>query len=131
MANFNRVILVGNLTKDPELAYTPQGTAVSKFSLAVNRRYTAGGEKKKEVNYFDIEAWDELAELASEWLSKGSPVLIEGRLKQDRWEDDSGKSRSRIKIVATAIQFLPKSDGGGGKGKGGEGQAVDDLNAPF
>ncbi len=131
MANFNRVILVGNLTKDPELAYTPQGTAVSKFSLAVNRRYTSGGEKKEEVDFFDIEAWDKLAELASEYLSKGSPVLIEGRLKQDRWEDDSGKSRSRIKIVATAIQFLPKSDGGGGKGKGGEGQAVDDLNALF
>ena len=109
MAAFNRVILMGNLTRDPELRYTPSGLAVAHFGLAVNRKFTSKeGEKKEEVNFFDIEAWDKQAELSSEYLNKGSGVFLEGRLKQDRWEDESGNKRSRIKIVAMTIQFLPK-----------------------
>ena len=109
MAAFNRVILMGNLTRDPELRYTPSGLAVAHFGLAVNRRYTSKeGEKREEVDFFDIEAWDRQAELSSEYLNRGSGVFLEGRLKQDRWEDESGNKRSRMKIVATTIQFLPK-----------------------
>ncbi|MEW6378784.1 MAG: single-stranded DNA-binding protein [bacterium] len=139
MASYNKVILMGNLTKDPELRYTSNGLAVAHLSLAVNRRFTAKeGEKKEEVDFFDIETWDKQAELCSEYLNKGSGVLIEGRLKQDRWEDETGSKRSKIKIVATAIQFLPKrsgeeiggvSDGGDfpDSGSGFEGK----NNAPF
>ncbi len=109
MAGFNRVILMGNLTRDPELRYTPSGSPVAQFGLAVNRKYTAKeGGKKEEVDFFEIETWDKRAELCSEYLNKGSGLFLEGRLKQDRWEDDAGNKRSKIKIVATAIQFLPK-----------------------
>lgn len=109
MAAFNRVILMGNLTRDPELRYTPSGLAVAHFGLAVNRKFSSKeGEKKEEVNFFDIEAWDKQAELASEYLNKGSGVFLEGRLKQDRWEDEAGNKRSRVKVVAMTIQFLPK-----------------------
>lgn len=138
MATFNKVILLGNLTKDPELRYTSGGTAVANFSMAINRKFSKDGEKKEEVDFFDIEVWDKLAELASEYLSKGSPVLIEGRLKQDRWEDEGGKSRSRVKVVAQGLQFLPKGDGGGksdgvkGKGKDSDHDLPDsDGLAPF
>ncbi len=131
MATFNKIILVGNLTKDPELHYTSGGTAIANFSLAINRKFSKNGEKKEEVDFFDVEAWDKLAELASEYLSKGNPVLIEGRLKQDRWEDEGGKSRSRVKVVAQGLQFLPKSDGSG-KGAGGKDKDIDSNGlAPF
>jgi len=128
MATFNKVILVGNLTKDPELTYTKAGIAVAKFSLAVNHKTGKGDDRKDEVDFFDVETWDKIAEIASEYLSKGSPVLIEGRLKQDRWEDESGKSRSRVKIVAQVLQFLPKGDGG--KGDDGKNRDSGDV-APF
>ncbi|MEW5802424.1 MAG: single-stranded DNA-binding protein [bacterium] len=135
MASFNRVILMGNLTKDPELRYTSSGLAVAHFSLAINRKYTAKeGDKKEEVDFFDIETWDKQAELCSEYLSKGSGVLIEGRLKQDRWEDETGGKRSRIKIVATTIQFLPKrlDEGAEGAGNFQDGSSFDGKdNPPF
>ncbi len=136
MAYFNKVILMGNLTKDPELRYTSSGLAVANFSLAINRKIAKEGEKKEEVDFFDIEAWDKQAELCSEYLSKGSGVLIEGRLKQDRWEDETGSKRSRIKVVATTIQFLPKRTGevseGGGKGDLSDGNISDGKDiAPF
>ena len=109
MAAFNRVILMGNLTRDPELRYTPSGLAVAHFGLAVNRKFSSKeGQKREEVNFFDIEAWDKQAELCSEYLNKGSGVFLEGRLKQERWEDEAGNKRSRIKVVAMTIQFLPK-----------------------
>ncbi len=113
MAIFNKVILLGNLTKDPELSYTSSDMAIANFSLAINRKFSKNGEKKEEVDFFDIEIRDKLAELASEYLSKGNPVFIEGRLKQGRWKDGSEKSRSRVKVVAQGLQFLPKGDGGG------------------
>jgi len=108
MANFNKVILAGNLTRDPELRYTPKGTAIAQFGLAVNRYWTdEQGQKKEEVTFVDIEAWTRLAETAGKYLSKGSPVLIEGRLRQDTWEDKETKQkRSRIKVVAETMQFL-------------------------
>ena len=112
MASFNRVVLVGNLTRDPEIKYMPSGTAVATFGLAVNRRYTSrDGERKEEVNFFDIETWSKTAEICSEYLNKGRAVLVEGRLKQDRWEDESGNKHSRLKIIAQTIQFL------GGRGE--------------
>jgi len=137
MASFNKVILMGNLTKDPELRYTSSGLAVANFSLAINRRTAKDGEKREEVDFFDIETWDKQAELCSEYLSKGRSVLVEGRLKQDRWEDEAGNKRSKVKIVATAIQFLPKrsedeSEGGGGKGDLSDGNVSDGKDiAPF
>ena len=136
MASFNKVILMGNLTKDPELRYTSSGLAVATFSLAINRKTAREGEKKEEVDFFDIEAWDKQAELCSEYLSKGRSVLIEGRLKQDRWEDETGGKRSRVKIVATTIQFLPKRTEedaeGGARGDFPDGSIADGKDiAPF
>lgn len=117
---FNKVILAGNLTKDPDLRYTTAGMARVNFSLAVNYKTGKGDNKKEEVDFFDIEAWDKLAETMSEYLKKGSPVLIEGRLKQDRWEDEHGNKRSRIKIVAGAVQFLGSKKDGDGVGANGQ-----------
>lgn len=106
MASFNKVILMGNLTRDPETKYTQGGQAVCNFGLAINRK---SGEKE-DVDFFDIEVWDKQAENCSTYLHKGNGVLIEGRLKQDRWEDESGNKRSKIKIVASVVQFLPKAE---------------------
>ncbi len=110
MTSYNRVILMGHLTRDTELRYSQSGQAIAKFSLAINNGKDKNG-KEREADFFDVETWDKTAELASEYLKKGSGVLVEGRLKQDRWVDDSGQKRSRVKVVATAIQFLPKSEG--------------------
>jgi len=107
MASFNRVVLIGNLTRDPEVRYLPSGAPVATFGLAVNRRYTSKeGERKEEVDFFDIETWNKTAEMCSEYLNKGRAVLIEGRLKQDRWDDESGNKRTKLKIVAQTVQFL-------------------------
>lgn len=107
MASFNRVVLIGNLTRDPEVKYLPSGSPVATFSIAVNRRYTSKeGDKKEEVDFFDIETWNKTAEMCSEYLNKGRAVMIEGRLKQDRWDDESGNKRSKLKIVAQTVQFL-------------------------
>ena len=106
MASFNNVILVGNLTRDPEIRFTTSGVAVASFGLAVNNRYKKDGNVVDEVSFFDIEAWQKTAELCAEYLKKGRSVLIQGRLKQDRWEDDHGAKRSKVKIVAVAVQFL-------------------------
>ncbi|MBI5393757.1 MAG: single-stranded DNA-binding protein [Verrucomicrobia bacterium] len=107
MASFNKVILLGNLTRDPERSYTPKGTAMTKFGLAVNYVYTTeAGEKKEEANFFDIVVWGRQAETAAQYLSKGRPVLIEGRLRYESWQNDKGEKRSKIGIVAEKIQFL-------------------------
>jgi single-strand DNA-binding protein len=113
MASFNRVILVGNLTRDPELRYIPSGTAVTDVGLAVNdRRKTQSGEWVDETTFVDVTLWGRTAEVASEYLSKGSPVLIEGRLKLDSWEKE-GKKFSKLRVVGERMQML------GGKGQGG------------
>jgi len=115
MASFNRVILVGNLTRDPELRYIPSGTAVTDIGLAVNdRRKNAQGEWIEETTFVDVTLWARTAEVASEYLSKGSSVLIEGRLKLDTWEKE-GKKQSKLRVVGERMQML----GGRGQGSGG------------
>jgi len=115
MASFNRVVLVGNLTRDVELRYTPSGTAVTDISLAVNERVKRNDEWTEEANFFDVTLWGRTAEVAGEYLSKGSSILIEGRLKQDRWEQE-GQKRSKVKVIGERMQMLgARSGGGGGK----------------
>ena len=113
MASFNRVILVGNLTRDPELRYIPSGTAVSEIGLAVNDRVKRGDQWVDETTFVDVTMWGRTAEVANEYLSKGSPVLIEGRLKLDSWEKD-GQKRSKLRVVCEKMQMLGSRDGGGG-----------------
>jgi len=108
MANVNKVILIGNVTRDVEVKFTPKGTAVAGITLAVNRNYkTDSGEKREEVTFVDVELWGRVAEIAGEYVRKGNPLYVEGRLKQDSWEDkDSGQKRTKLKVVAENIQLL-------------------------
>jgi single-strand DNA-binding protein len=114
MASFNKVILVGNLTRDPEVRYTPKGSAVADIALAINRNYTLdNGEKREEVTFVDVTLWARLAEIAGEYLKKGRPVLIEGRLQLDSWDDkQSGQKRSRLKVIGETMQLLGGRPGG-------------------
>ncbi|HXF10283.1 MAG TPA: single-stranded DNA-binding protein [Desulfuromonadaceae bacterium] len=116
MASFNKVILVGNLTRDPELRYTPKGTAVAKIGLAVNRNWTSeSGEKKEEVTFVDVDVFGRTAENVGQYMRKGRPILIEGRLKLDQWEDkQSGQKKSKLSVVAETVQFLGSPGGGEG-----------------
>jgi single-strand DNA-binding protein len=117
MASFNRVILVGNLTRDPELRYITTGTAVTDLGLAMNdRRKNAAGEWVEEPVFVDVTLWGRQAETASEYLTKGSPVLIEGRLKYDTWETSDGQKRSKLRVVGERMQFLGSRGGAGGGG---------------
>ncbi|HUB66553.1 MAG TPA: single-stranded DNA-binding protein [Candidatus Methylacidiphilales bacterium] len=122
MANFNKVLLIGNLTRDPEVRYTPKGTAVGDLALAINDSYKAqDGSIKETVTYVDIEVWGRQAETCKQYLTKGRPVFIEGRLKLDQWEQE-GQKKSRMKVVAERVQFLGGGAGrGGGNGGGGGG----------
>ncbi len=109
MANLNKVFLIGNLTRDPELRYIPSGTAVATFTLATGRAYTlASGEKKEETCFIRCVAWARQAELCGEYLSKGSPIFVEGRLQSRSWETPDGQKRSMIEVVVQNIQFLGK-----------------------
>jgi single-strand DNA-binding protein len=123
MASLNKVMLIGNLTRDPEVRFTPKGSAVSDLGIAVNRTYvTDSGEKMQETTYVDVVVWSRLAELAGQYLHKGSPVFIEGRLQMDTWEDKAtGQKRSKIRVVADNLQFLGRREGGedGGPPMGG------------
>ncbi len=118
MANFNKVILAGNLTRDPELRYTPNGKAIAKFGIAVNRNWTTeSGEKKEEVTFIDIDSFGRQAEVISQYMKKGRPLLIEGRLKLDQWDDkQSGQKKSRLGVILESFSFL---DSGGRAGEGG------------
>lgn len=119
MASYNRVILLGNLTRDPEVRYTPQGTAVCDVGLAVNeRRKNSAGEWIDEVVYVDVTLWGRTAEVAGEYLTKGSPVLIEGRLRLDTWESQDGQKRSRLRVVGERMQMLGARGGSEGAGGG-------------
>ena len=114
MANLNKVFLMGNLTRDPELRYIPSGTAVATFTVASNRVYTsAAGEKKEEACFVRVVTWARQAELAAEYLTKGSPVFVEGRLQSRAWETPDGQKRSTIEVVAQNIQFLGRGKGAG------------------
>ena len=125
MASFNKVILIGNLTRDPEVRYISSGSAVTEISLAVNHSWydKQSNSRKEEVTFVEVTLWGRTAEVAGEYLSKGRPVLIEGRLKLDQWEDkESGKKRSKLHVVGENMTMLgSKNDGGGGGGNRGGG----------
>ncbi len=110
--SLNSVNILGNLTRDPEVKQTPSGKTVCSLSIANNRVYTKGGEKVTEVSYFDVEVWGVVAENCSKYLTKGQAIIVEGRLRQDRWEKD-GKTQSRVRISANNVHFMPKKQGGG------------------
>ena len=114
MANFNKVMLMGNLTRDPEVRYTPKGTALATIGLAVNRNWTnEAGEKKEEVTFVDVEVWGRQAETIGQYLAKGRPIFVEGRLKLDQWDDkESGQKRSKLKVVCVNFQFIGAPKGG-------------------
>jgi single-strand DNA-binding protein len=119
MASFNRVILVGNLTRDPELRYLASGTAVIDIGLAVNdRRKNSNGEWVDETTFVDVTLWGRTAEVCSEYLTKGSPLLVEGRLKLDTWETQDGQKRSKLKVIGERMQMLSGRGQGGGEGGG-------------
>ncbi len=125
MNNLNSILIEGNLVRDPELSYTPKGTAVCKFSVACNRFFKQEEETQKEVSFFDVSTWTRLAEVCAEYLKKGRGVRVVGRLKQDRWTDPDGKPRSRVLIVAEHVEFKPqlrKPEGDAAKEEGQEGQ---------
>ncbi len=106
MASFNKVLLMGNLTRDPELRYTPGGQAVCDLGLAINRKYSVNGQDKEEVCFVDIVVWARQAESCGKYLQKGSSVFIEGRLQYDAWEDKEGRKRSKLRVTAERVQFL-------------------------
>lgn len=117
MASYNKVLLIGNLTRDPEVRYLPTGSAVCEFGLAMNRRYTTGGgQEKEETCFIDIVVWAKQAENCGRFLKKGASTLVEGRLQMDQWQDrETGQNRSRLRVVAERVQFLSgRSDGPGG-----------------
>jgi len=122
MANLNKGLLMGNLTRDPEVRYTPKGTAVAELGIAVNRIYSGeNGEKREETTFVDVTVWGRTAENVGEYLKKGRPVFIEGRLQLDSWEDkQSGQKRNKLKVVADNVQFLGSRGGAGGSSGGGE-----------
>jgi single-strand DNA-binding protein len=115
MASLNRVFLIGNLTRDPEIRHTPKGTAVGDLAMAINMSYrTAEGAEKEEVCYVDIVVWGRQAEICKDYLSKGSPIFVEGRLQLDQWESNQGEKRSRLRVRAERIQFLGRGSGASG-----------------
>ena len=118
MASFNKVMIIGNLTRDPELKYTPKGTAIADIGLAVNRNYTTdSGEKREEVTFIDVTLWGRVAEIVGEYCKKGRPLFVEGRLQLDTWDDKAtGQKRSKLKVVGENIQLLGSREGGGGGG---------------
>jgi single-strand DNA-binding protein len=116
-ASLNKVLLMGNLTRDPEVKYTPKGNAVGDLSIAINDSYKAqDGTIKETVTYVDIEVWGRQAETCKQYLTKGRPVFVEGQLRLDQWEQE-GQKRSKLKVRADRVQFLGSSPGGGGGGR--------------
>ncbi len=134
MANLNKVMLIGNLTRDIELKYTPKGSAIAELGLAINRRYkTDTGEQKEETTFVDVTLWGRQAEIAKEYLSKGKPVYIEGRLQLDSWDDkQTGQKRSKLKVTGEAMQLLGSrgESGGGGGGSSSGPEDYDQRPAP-
>jgi single-strand DNA-binding protein len=119
MANLNRVLLMGNLTRDPEVRYTPKGTAVGDLAIAINDSYKAqDGTIKETVTYVDIEVWGRQAETCKQYLTKGRPVFVEGQLRLDQWETPQGEKKSRLRVRADRVQFLGGGGGGGARSGG-------------
>ena len=123
MPNLNKVMLIGNLTRDPEVKFTPKGTAIAEIGLAINRTWkNESGEKQEETTFVDVTLWGRQAEIAKEYLTKGRPVYIEGRLQLDSWDDkQTGQKRSKLKVTGEQMQLLCGRDGGSGGGDGGGG----------
>ncbi len=135
MASFNKVILIGNLTRDPEVRYTPSGSAVTDIGLAVNRTWfdKQSNSRKEDTTFVDVTLWGRTAEIAGEYLSKGRPVLIEGRLQLDSWDDrETGKKRTKLKVVGEQMTMLGgRQDGGGGGGpRGSSGGGGGSVGSP-
>jgi single-strand DNA-binding protein len=131
MASFNRVILLGNLTRDVELKHLPSGMSVAEIGLAVNdRRKDQSGNWVEETTFVDVTLWGRTAEVAAEYLSKGSPILVEGRLKLDQWEKD-GQKRSKLRVVCERMQMVGAAKGGGGGGPRGGGYGRSDDGPGF
>src|SRR5947209_5228588 len=134
MASFNKVILLGNLTRDPEIRYTPKGSAVCDLGIAINRQYTLeNGERREEVTYVDVVLWARLAEIAAEYLKKGRPVFIEGRLQLDTWDDkQSGQKRSKLRVIGETMQLLGgrPPGAGGGAAESGESRPAKTTTPP-
>ena len=140
MPNLNRVFLMGNLTRDPELKYLPNNTPVVKIGMALNRRWkNQQGEQQEEVTYVDCEAFGKTAEVMNQYLAKGRPVFVEGRLKLDQWQDKDGGNRSKLKVVVERFEFIDsKTDSAGGSGGAsrqpsrlGDHEPLDDADIPF
>ena len=129
MASYNRVLLMGNLTRDPQLKYLPSQTAVAEFGVACNRKFrTAQGEDREEVTFVDVTAFGKQAEVINQYMTKGKPIFIEGRLKYDQWEDkNGGGKRSKLTVVVENFQFVGSRDGGGGSGGGEQGRSYEDA----
>lgn len=125
MANFNKVILAGNLTRDPELRYTPKGTAIARIGLAINRRFAGeDGQTREETTFVDVDAFGKQAETIGQYLRKGRPILIEGRLRLDQWDDkQTGQKRSKLGVVMESFQFLDSKTGEGMPSSGGSAPA--------
>jgi single-strand DNA-binding protein len=132
MASFNKVILMGNLTRDPELRYTPKGTAIARLGLAVNRSWkTETGELKEEVTFVDVDAFGRQAETIGQYLKKGRPILVEGRLKLDQWDDkQTGQKRSRLLVVLESFKFVDSGQRSEGGNSGGYDNAPRRAQAP-
>lgn len=130
--SYNKVLLMGNLTRDPEVKHTANNRAVANFGLAVNHRYkTADGERREEVTFVDCEAWGYTAENIGKFFAKGRPIFVEGRLKLDTWEDrNDGSKRSKMKVVIDKFEFIDSKAGGGSGGGGGGGGGGYDRGAP-
>lgn len=111
MNGFNRVILAGNVTKDIEIRHTPTGTAIGNFSIAINRKWKQDGEVKTEVSYFDIVVFGKIAETCSQYIGKGSAILIEGKLRQNVWKNSEGQTRSKVEVIADSVNFLTRNQG--------------------
>ncbi len=127
MANYNRVLLIGNLTRDPQLRYTPAQQPVCEFGLAVNRSWKGNdGQKREDVCFVDCTAWGRQAETLSKYMSKGRQLFVEGRLTFRQWDGPDGKKRSKLEVTVENFQFLggPRGEGGGGAAKGGGGRAA-------
>jgi single-strand DNA-binding protein len=122
MASLNKVFLIGNLTRDPELRYIPSGSAVASFTMAMNRVFKMQtGEKKEEVSFVRVVVWGRMAEVCSEYLKKGRPVFVEGRLQSRSWDGADGQKRNTLEVIAINVQFLGSGQGAGaGSGKGRE-----------
>jgi single-strand DNA-binding protein len=129
MASLNKVMLLGNLTRDPELRYAPNGTPVANFGMAINRRYRQGEEWREDVCYVDVVTFGRQAETVGEYLSKGNLAMIEGRLQWRSWETEDGQKRSKHEVVANNVQFMPRMQGDGAHA-GSPSRRADSVSAP-